>query len=1394
MADSEDTQQADIADAPRKRRLWRVMAGIIAGIAMLLAAALALLDSSIGHRFVANQIASLAPASGLRIQVSRIEGSLYGTATLHDLVLSDPQGEFARVPEAELDWRPLSWFSSGLDVRTLALHRGRLKRFPELLPGDPDAPILPNFDIRVDRLEVDRLTLEEPVLGETRTVDFLAQAMITDGRAQLEAKGNLGGEDRLALKLDSRPDDDQFDVDLDYAAPKGGFLAGLTGANDDLTIRVLGDGSWSEWDGALLVRQQGKRLVALKLSNRAGSYSALGQVDAGPYLPAALEPLVGGRMALSLSSTLEDSVADGTMALIGKGIRLTGRGAVDFAGNSFDDFSLRAVLTDPRAFGPAIRLENARLTAQLDGQFRNLTVRHLLSAGELEVSGTRLAKLTQEGVLTYSDGVLTIPLDVRTQRVVTGLAMADPRLVNGRLNGTMTLDGSRLSAERLQLRFPGLRARVALRGDIDRGRYAVSGPVEFDDLALDSVGAASGVAEIDFGLASNGQWTLATDLRAALPEPENATIANLAGEEITVSGHIEMGADQPIIFEDTRLAGSKLSLAVDGMRDPDGRTFVGGMGNHTTYGDFSFTAEMTGEGPQAQVLLDNPVPAAGLRNVQVLLQPDGEGFAIAANGQSTLGPFDGDLLLTFPEEQPATIAVRRMDVWQTSVSGEFVLLDDGVSGRLDLSGGGVRGDIVLRPEEGGQGFDVDLNVREASFAGETPITVRRAQTQFSGVLSAGHSNVQGALRAQGINYGTLFFGRVAARAELTDGTGDFTVSAVGSRGSGLSLQAQGDIAPDRLALAARGEFGGERISMPRRAVLEKQEDGAWYLHPVQLTYGSGHAIAQGTFGGTSDPSGSFKFSEMPLSLLDIALGEVGIGGTISGVVELQAHRNAPPTGRAGIMLNQITRSGLTLSSRPLDIGLVADLSAEKLETRAVIEEDGERRGRLQARIANLQASGGLVDRLYDGDLFAQLRFTGAADSLWRLTGVEVFDLTGPVAVAADATGTLSDPRVNGTVSSDSLRLRSGVTGTDIRDVKAKGSFSGSLLRLTSVSGTASNGGSVTGSGTVDIAGLGKTLPKIDMRLAARNATLVDRSEMGATVTGPLRIVTHGNNGTIAGRFTIVSARWRLGTTEEVAALPDIPIEEINLPPDIAPTVRQAQPWRYLIDARGQDGIKVTGLGLESEWGATVRIRGTTADPRVGGVASLRDGEYRFAGTSFELTRGRILFDENAPPDPELDVLAESSVDGFTARVAVTGSGLQPEIQLSSVPGLPEDEILARLLFGGSFQSLSATDAVQLGAALAAFRGGGGMDPINQLRSAIGLDRLRIVAPDPALNRGTSIAVGKNITRRFYAELITDGAGYSATRLEFRITSWLSLLASVSTIGRESVSIEARKDY
>ncbi|MFM9936373.1 MAG: translocation/assembly module TamB domain-containing protein, partial [Novosphingobium sp.] len=535
-------------------------------------------------------------------------------------------------------------------------------------------------------------------------------------------------------------------------------------------------------------------------------------------------------------------------------------------------------------------------------------------------------------------------------------------------------------------------------------------------------------------------------------------------------------------------------------------------------------------------------------------------------------------------------------------------------------------------------------------------------------------------------------------------------------------------------------------------------------------------------------------SRMPLSVLDIVLPDLGLGGLASGVVEFRNDHLGAPSGHAAVEIKGLTRSGLVLTSRPLDLALVAQLDPDALQTRAVVREGAAVRGRVQALISALPRGGTTLERLRGGQLRAQVRYSGPAEALWRLAAVEVLDLTGPMGAAADISGSIDHPVISGAVATRALRVQSSLTGSDVREVEALGSFADSRLSLARFSGTTAGGGTVSGSGTIDFTDIATHGVGLDLKLAATGALLINRDDMAATVTGPLRVVSNGVDGTIAGRVRIDKARWALGRASVSEQLPVIATREINLRGDIAPPRAPFAAWTYLIDAAGANRIDVRGLGLDSEWGADIRLRGDTSNPQIFGSADLVRGGYEFAGKRFDLTRGKIRFVGEVPVDPRLDIVAEGDANGVSAKIAISGSALKPQIAFSSVPALPEEELLSRMLFGSSITQISAPEAVQLAAALASLRGGGGLDPINKLRSAIGLDRLRIISADAALGRSTAVAVGKYIGRRIFIELITDGRGYSATSVEFRITRWLVLLGTLSTLGDESLNLKASKDY
>jgi translocation and assembly module TamB len=532
---------------------------------------------------------------------------------------------------------------------------------------------------------------------------------------------------------------------------------------------------------------------------------------------------------------------------------------------------------------------------------------------------------------------------------------------------------------------------------------------------------------------------------------------------------------------------------------------------------------------------------------------------------------------------------------------------------------------------------------------------------------------------------------------------------------------------------------------------------------------------------------------MPLGVLDIGWPQLGLGGAASGTLSYRFGAVGEPSGEANLRIRGLTRSGLVLSSRPVDIGVVARLADGSAALRAVAVSEGRAIGRAQARLAPIGRSGNIGDRLSAAPLFGQLRYNGPADTLWRLTGVELLDVSGAVAVGADARGTLANPQIRGSLRTERARIESAVTGMVIDNVRGAGRFGGSKLVLDSFAGTTKRGGAVSGRATFDLAG-----PKgfgIDIALAATAAQLLDRDDIKAQVTGPLTIRSDGENGSISGRVALVSGAFRLGSATASAQVPRLAVREVNRPPDERPAPRRLSPWRLDLDVDARNRLMVTGLGINSEWSADLKIAGTVTEPRISGRADLIRGSYDFAGRRFDLERGQIRFLGESPVNPVLDITAEGGVQGLNAVIRVTGRGQRPEIAFTSTPALPQDELLSRLLFGTSITNLSAPEALQLAAAVASLNNsGGGLDPINAVRAATGLDRLRIVPADITTGQGTAIAAGKYLGRRVYVEVVTDARGYSATMVEYQITRWLSLLSSISTIGRESVNVRVSKDY
>ena len=469
------------------------------------------------------------------------------------------------------------------------------------------------------------------------------------------------------------------------------------------------------------------------------------------------------------------------------------------------------------------------------------------------------------------------------------------------------------------------------------------------------------------------------------------------------------------------------------------------------------------------------------------------------------------------------------------------------------------------------------------------------------------------------------------------------------------------------------------------------------------------------------------------------------------------------------------------------------------DLRGLIREGSSTLGRFTATLAPPGAGASWAEQLQNAPLGGGIRYAGPADVLFSFAGMADQQLTGGLAVAADFSGRLSDPRLNGVVRANALTYENETFGTRVTQMKLDGRFTNDHLEIRDFSGRAGDG-TVQASGNVGLAA-DAGFP-MDIAVKLNRARLARSEAITSVVSGTLNISNNpANGGLIKGDLNLPETRYRVawqGGTE-IRQLTGVRRKGEGgdaLDARLAARKAAAKPadWKLDIRVRADNEIYVTGMGLDSEWKTNMRVTGTTANPRVvGKIESLR-GRYSFSGHQFDLEQGVITF--NGPMlNPILQIKAQTRIDTVTAGIQVTGSAQQPDIAFISTPTLPQDEILSRILFGDNVANLSPMQAVQLAAALNGLRGGsGGLNPMGKLQGASGLDRIGIVGGDDTTGRGTSLAVGQHISNNIYVEVITDSKGFTATQLEIALSKTLSLLSKTGTNAGSSANLRYSKDY
>jgi translocation and assembly module TamB len=1378
--------------------LWTSLRRVLFGLAGIVLAVLAAgflllqgLDTDSGRAFLAKQLARIQPESGLRVAVGRVDGSVFSRLTVYDLTLSDPQGVFLRVPQAKLDWKPAQLLRKRVIVDELTAPTVDWLRLPKLNETTRDGPILPDIDIRVGRLAFDRVVIEAPVAGRRQVARLTGTADIASGRAKVDAVATVeGGTDRVVVKLDAEPDRDRFDVDIALDAPAPGVLAAMLGTTKPLSLRVAGDGSWQRWSGRADARYGDGTLAALALSAQDGRFAVNGTLRPALLAGGIVERLTRPEVRVTASALAIERRLQTAFTLASPEVTLGGDGTVDLAEGVFRAFNVNGRLLRPKAFLTGVDAADMRLALALDGAIARPRVTYTLTSPRVAVSTTILEKLRVIGKVQLGDDPLVTPVTATVARVRGLGADLESILTNVRLEGPVRIDGLRLSSNALRLRTDKFAGRAVASFDLAAGRYDIRLDGTLSRYLIPGLGIVDVVTDLRVvPNATGGTPRLSGKATARVVRLDNAFFASLLEGLPTVVTDLDLPPGGAILFRNARLSSPALNFTGSGSRAPDGNFRIEAAGSSRLYGPL--TARLGGPitRPTVDLTLARPGYGIGLAAVRARVVPAGDGWAIAGTGRTDYGPTRlSARVLTGTQ---TVLDIGALDILGVRLAGPLRSVTGGFDGTLAVTGSGLGGTLKLAPERGVQRVDASLTADRARLATEPVISVARGTLTATARLGD-RPSVVAKLDASGVRRDTLALTDIDADIDWQDGRGRAVIKTAGRQGVPFRFDGAADFAPDRIAVTGRGNVEGRDVGLDGPAVVTRTESG-WRLAPTEIGLGSGEARVEGSFGDTLRLSA--RLDRVGLDLLDLAVPGLALGGTASGTLDVTLPPADLPSGRAALRIAGFTRAGIAAASLPVNIGVSAAMQGRKAGVLASFARGGRILGRAQAQLTSIPgtAADPVVERLLAAPLAAAIRFTGPSDALWPLTNIDAFDVRGPISVSADVSGRLGEPELRGRMQSTALRVESTILGTVVTDIAMQARFDGSRVVFDSLAGTAGTNGRVTGGGSIDLSAA-RGFP-IDMRFDATRAQLLRRDDLRATGTGQIRVTSDAEGGRISGNLVIDRARFRIGrpAAEDV---PDLPYTERNANP-----VRAAPPvkptiWRLDIDADARNEAVVEGMGLNSEWSAKLKLGGEATRPRITGTADLIRGDYEFAGKRFELTRGRIRFLGAYPPDPLVDIAAEARVEGLTATLKIGGTALKPEIAFGSIPALPEDEVLSRVLFGTSITNLSAPEALQLAGAVASLRQGnaGNFDVLGVVRRGLGVDRLRILPSDTTTGRGASVAAGEYLGDRIYLEVATDAQGYTATQIEVSLTRALSILSQVATQGGTSVNLKWSKDY
>jgi translocation and assembly module TamB len=1180
-----------------------------------------------------------------QISLSNIDGALGSNVSVREITISDAQGVWLRVNNATLTWNQGALFLGKLDVQSLKadsieyLRNSVPTEGADLPPAEAGSLQIPEFPVAVilQELAIPKVTFGEGVFG-------LGSEISLNGAFTLEG-GNLttnldivrldGPGGTLDLDVAYKKADNSIDLGLALVEPADGVIANL-----------------------------------LNIENRPAVNLSL--KGAGPVADLRTELVLQANQQTALSG-----VATVTQQPEGFAI------AADLHG------PLSTLMAQP--YRPFFGAETS-LTA-------NALVR---SAGGLSISGLKLTG----GQLALEASAETTP-DNFLRQLVLHANVADP--AGGAV--TLPVPGSATHVQSAQFNIDfGTGNSEDWTSNLAIGGFQSPG-FAADNLALTLGGVAANLSDpATRRLTFNGDGTLSgiaasEEVQAALGDSIGLGIAGL------------WNAGQPVQLAQFRVVGKALTAALEGQLD--GLDFNGDIGLQTSsIAPFSGLAGRQLDGALDLKATGSLTPLTGGFDLTL----DGSGTNLAIDDEVADGLLAGTVALS--GRVARTTAGLVADKFRIA-NNQVQMLADGTYSNaladftfnLDLSdlallSKSASGPLKVVGTAKGQENVIDLNLDASVASGKlVDRNLRDANIGFAGRYNVDRldGKLTGAAELDGFR--TSLAGDVAVTsAEQSLANLDFQAAGTRITG-GVTRNAQTALLDGSLSVVAPD------ISVAAALALQ-QAKGAVNAD-IQLTPTDGKQGA------------TIRGDLRNLTVNDIVVGAADINATVAdlfGVPVIDGAANASNVAAAGVTINTLTakanQTGTTTAfdaqaalATGTNIDVAGSLTPIDQGYRLALDRAQLRQGQLAAALAQptvLSVNGSNVAlnavRFNVGS--GSITANGTAGEALNLTvDINALPLSIANAIAPDlglagtlngrATigGTGSDPRVAFEARGQGINAAAiSEFGIAPLSLTTNGSFANNIVTLAALTAKGSGGLTLTGSGTVPLAGNGLNvtvngsapLALANQFVADRGGQLSGTATLDARVTGSISAPQFGGTASISNggyvdpelnarlqaitgsatlsgdRAVINGFSANLSTGGSISASGSVGLSA-NFPADLRiqlNSARYADGNLFVATASGQLALtgNLTGSPLLSG-DVLVQEANITVPDSFGGGAELIDVQHIRTPPAVEQTLARAKVDERGAPVPQTrpsGVVLDINLNAPN-QIFIRGRGLDAEV-------------------------------------------------------------------------------------------------------------------------------------